>query len=388
MTSPLHQRFTTTSPAGLRHDSVPMRLYREARRLGGWDPQTIDFQEDARDWARLGPAERDLLLRLTALFQAGEEGMTFDLVPLLVAVGRERRLEDELFLTTVLADEAKHTEFFRRFLDEVCRWEQDLHAYHTPSFRRLFYEELPRAMGRLLDDPSPEAQAEALVTYTLIGEGVLSETGHHLYAETLRRHRLMPGLLQGLVSVQRDEARHLEYGVFALTRLVAAAPEAGAAADRRMDALLPEALGVVNEFFTAYDPVPFGLSVDGFASFALARFAARTARLEEARALGPAAAAPDPAIAAVRAWVEGEVRPAVVRVTFEATSGVYVFAAGRADGGDAALLVSREVLARHSPPDVIAALEAARAGARLRTERGLRLFCVLAGGRIVVQPPG
>src|SRR2546425_2227058 len=47
------------------------------------------------------------------------------------------RLEEQLFLTTFLADEAKHTEFFRRVLDEVCRQSGDLQRYQTPSFRRL-----------------------------------------------------------------------------------------------------------------------------------------------------------------------------------------------------------------------------------------------------------
>jgi len=44
----------------------------------------------------------------------------------------------------------------------VCHQSGDLQRYQTPSFRRLFAEQLPAAMRRLLVDPTPIAQAEAL----------------------------------------------------------------------------------------------------------------------------------------------------------------------------------------------------------------------------------
>jgi ribonucleoside-diphosphate reductase beta chain len=50
-------------------------------------------------------------------------------LPLLVTMARERRLEDELFLGTLVADEAKHAQFFQRVLDEVCRATGDLQRY-------------------------------------------------------------------------------------------------------------------------------------------------------------------------------------------------------------------------------------------------------------------
>ncbi len=38
-----HTSFTTTGVRGLRHDILPMRLYHKAKKLGVWDPRTIDF---------------------------------------------------------------------------------------------------------------------------------------------------------------------------------------------------------------------------------------------------------------------------------------------------------------------------------------------------------
>ena len=119
MSRPIRQELQTTGRLGLRADSLPMRLYEKAKRHGVWDPAAIDFTQDAADWATLAELERETLVSLTSLFQAGEESVTLDLLPLMLAVAREGRLEEELFLTTFLFEEGKHTQFFRRFLDEV-----------------------------------------------------------------------------------------------------------------------------------------------------------------------------------------------------------------------------------------------------------------------------
>ncbi|HEX9133651.1 MAG TPA: ribonucleotide-diphosphate reductase subunit beta, partial [Ktedonobacteraceae bacterium] len=134
-----HDTFITTSSRGLRQDILPMRLYHKAKKLGIWDPQSLDFSQDILDWQRLKDMEKETLLQLTTLFQAGEECVTLDLLPLVMVIAQEGRLEEEMYLTTFLWEEAKHTEFFRRFLDEVAQEHSDLHHYHTPSYRNIFY---------------------------------------------------------------------------------------------------------------------------------------------------------------------------------------------------------------------------------------------------------
>ena len=92
----------------------------------------------------------------SALFQAGEEAVTLDLLPLILKViAQENRLEEEMFLTTFLWEEAKHTDFFNRFFVEVAGSPTDLGRYHSDSYRTLFYEALPAAINRLLVRPSP-----------------------------------------------------------------------------------------------------------------------------------------------------------------------------------------------------------------------------------------
>jgi ribonucleoside-diphosphate reductase beta chain len=288
MTSPIHEMFVTTSGGGLRHDILPMRLYHKAKRLGIWDPRGIDFSQDIQDWQNFSDEERESILTLTALFQAGEEGVTLDLLPLILVVAREQRLEEEMFLTTFLWEEAKHTEFFRRFLDEVAHDSSDLSRFHTPSYRTLFYEELPKAMNALLTDHSLEAQLRASVTYNMIIEGVLAETGYHSYYNMLERSNVMPGLRQGIGLLKRDESRHIAYGVYLISRLVAQQPDLWEVVEQEMNRLLMFALGVVNESFqnamdTPPEQVPFGFQAEEYLNYATTQFTKRLARIERAR---------------------------------------------------------------------------------------------------------
>jgi ribonucleoside-diphosphate reductase beta chain len=277
-----HTAFATTT-RGLRRDSPPMRLFEKAKRLGTWNPSDLDLTPDAEDWRRLAEPERDLLLRLTALFQAGEEAVTLDLLPLVQAVAQEGRVEEELYLTTFLFEEAKHTDFFARFLDDVAGADHDLSRYHTPSYRALIYEALPAAMGRLAADRSPAAQAEAALTYNMIVEGVLAETGYHAYFTMLEANGLMPGTRQGIKLLKQDESRHIAFGVYMLSRLIAADDAIWEQIEGRMSDLLLHAMGVIDEAFACYEVMPFGLEMDTFSSYALGQFQKRLARLEAAR---------------------------------------------------------------------------------------------------------
>ena len=386
--TPSDRHAAAAAPAThLHHDSVPMRLYHEAKRLGGWDPRSLDLSRDARDWARLSVGERDVLLRLTVLFQVAEQTMTRDAVPLLLSVGREDRLEEMLFLTTFLAEEARHTELFRRVLDEVCHQSGEPQRYQTASFQRLFADELPRAMNGLVTNASPAAQAEALVTYTLVGEGVLGEAGYHVFTAALAGRGLMPGLRDGLERAQRDEERHMAYGLFRLAHLVRTDPSVWNAISRRMDELLPLTLGIVSEFFEPYDAMPFGLSLDDTVQFTVARYASRWALLEEVRERerpGPGPRSAGETARDVMAWLTAQLHPAPVAMQGEGADGVYTFHVGT--GGASVLLITREVLDRHTAADVIATLGVHAVAERLRQPHRVRLTCLRAGGKIIVQP--
>lgn len=284
-----HTYFASTT-RGLDRDLPPMRLYEKAKRLGIWNPSDIDLSKDQADWMRLTDEEKDLILRLLSMFVAGEEAVTLDLLPLIRVIAQEGRVEEEVYLTTFLFEEAKHTDFFGRVLNEVIptqgmadRGEGGLEQYHTDQYRHIFYDVLPEALSALETDPSPSAQVRASVTYNMIVEGVLAETGYHAFYTMLERNDLMPGLRKGISLLKQDESRHIAYGVYLLSRLVAEHPEEWDIVDVQMNSLLPFAIGVISDAFACYEVVPFGLVEDDFVDYAISQFTKRFTRLEKAK---------------------------------------------------------------------------------------------------------
>lgn len=277
----------TTSERGLDHTLFPMRLYHKAKVLGVWNPRDIDLTQDKKDWETFNDVEKEMTLRLCSMFQAGEEAVTRDLLPLIQVISNEGRLEEEMYLTTFLFEEAKHTEIFRRFLDEVGEvTEKDLSVYHLDNYRKMFYEYLPQAMERLKHDPSPEAQAEASVTYNMIVEGVLAETGYYSTFQSFKRLGIMPGTVQAFHYLQQDESRHIAYGVYLLQRLIIE-HDVWDVIQKRMEFLLPVAIGVVNELINQVDELPFGLDKKEMTQYAMKQFDIRMSLLERARGKSP-----------------------------------------------------------------------------------------------------
>jgi ribonucleoside-diphosphate reductase beta chain len=265
-----------------------MRLWQKAKRLGTWDPQSFDLARDREDWARFSEVEKEFMLRNLALFQAGEEAVTRDLLPLIETIAAEDRIEEEMYLTSFLWEEAKHVEFFRRWLDEVAEAHGDLWVYATPSYEKLFVEELPNSMQALRTDRSPAAQIRASTTYNMIIEGVLAETGYHGFRSSLQANDLLPGLLEGITLIARDESRHIRYGVYLLNRLIATTPGGWDLMNARMNELLGPAMGVVSEFWDEFDPEngPFGQRMQPFLEFASSQFDKRMKVLERDRGKG------------------------------------------------------------------------------------------------------
>lgn len=277
-----HTAFATTT-RGLDRDLPPMRLYEKAKKLGIWNPSDIDLSKDRQDWAKFTAEEKDLCLLLLSMFVAGEEAVTLDLLPLIQAIAQEGRIEEEMYLTTFLFEEAKHTDFFRRFMDEIAEAGMDLTHYHGDNYRQLFYESLPDALNALRSDPSPASQIRASVTYNMIVEGVLAETGYQAFFTMLERNDLLPGLRRGISLLKQDESRHIAYGVYLLSRLMAEHPDEWDNLQMQMNTLLPSAIGVIGDAFARYEVVPFGLVEEDFVNYAMGQFSKRFERLEKAR---------------------------------------------------------------------------------------------------------
>lgn len=268
----------------LNRELLPLRDYHKAKKLM-WDPQDLSYEQDKRDWAAMNQREQDIVKRSLALFLAGETYVTHDLSPLIVALRYEGgHLEEEMFLTTQLFEESKHVEFFSDVLEQVIQEVPTLESIAGSSYKEIFQKELAAALGRLLTDHSRLAQVEAVVTYHMIIEGVLAETGYYGIFTALRDKGLMPGLTKGLELVQRDEARHIAFGLHLLTRIFAENPELRPIAEARLHKLMLPAQGVFMELFEDFLPdIPFGLDLNNILAYAGAQFMARLNVLDRSK---------------------------------------------------------------------------------------------------------
>lgn len=278
----MRQDFIATSQRGMNTELLPYQLYQKAKRYGMWNPQDIDFSQDREDYARMTDEQKDETLRRIAGFLGGEEAVTLDLLPLIMVIAKEGRLEEEMFLTTFLFEEAKHTEFFRLVLDTIGE-KGDLNQYHGDVYKRIFHDILPTALNRLLTDHSPEAIAEASTVYNMFVEGVLAETGYYAFYEGLSKAGVMPGLMKGVGYLKTDESRHISYGTFLLQRLICEHPHVYDVIAKKMAELAP----LAGQLYQGVDPTrqasAFGVRVDDLQQFAKKQWSVRMEVLARAK---------------------------------------------------------------------------------------------------------
>jgi ribonucleoside-diphosphate reductase beta chain len=214
-----------------------------------WATQDLDFSQDRIDWhERIPPYEREQRMFGLSAFFTGEQRVTDELGPVMRACPRE---EQRIFLSTQIADEARHVQFFNRFFAEVGVLDgtEDVGdrlratAKHlTDSFGSLFDEMLHDRVDRLAAEPEDgEALVEAVTLYHMIIEGALALTGQHFIIDYNTRQGTLPAFVEGFSNVARDEHRHIAFGVRFLTEMAASDPRYRAAIQRTMAESLPVA---------------------------------------------------------------------------------------------------------------------------------------------------
>lgn len=269
---------------GLNWNSLPLKLF-----AGGnakfWDPADIDFSRDREDWEKLTEDEREYATRLCAQFIAGEEAVAQDIQPFMSAMRAEGRLGDEMYLTQFAFEEAKHVQVFRMWLDAVGMTE-DLHPYldDLPTYRHIFYDELPDCLNVLTSDPSPAAQIRASVTYNHIVEGMLALTGYYAWHKICVERGILPGMQELVRRIGDDERRHMAWGTFTCRRHVAADDANWSVFETRMNELIPMALQLTQDGFNLFeDPKPFGLKDEEFLQYATDKGMRRFGTISSAR---------------------------------------------------------------------------------------------------------
>jgi ribonucleoside-diphosphate reductase beta chain len=244
--------FRATSDPALQAGEVKLLDYRELYELWErqqWATQDLDFTEDRIDWhERFSKEERFQRMYGLSAFFIGEQRVTDELGPIMRAAPTE---DMRIFLSTQIADEARHVRFFNRFYDEVgvLEGKDDLaerlattKQHVNDSFVELFDGMLKDRVDRLASEPEDlESLVEAITLYHMVIEGVLALTGQHFIIGYNTEVGTLPGFVQGFENVARDEHRHVAFGAKFLTDMVAESDRYRAAIQRMLTESLPVA---------------------------------------------------------------------------------------------------------------------------------------------------
>lgn len=198
-----------------------------------WSTEDFDFTEDAKQWADpdlITQEERDFLLFGFSQFFLGEERVTVELLPFALAM---RDHEAQAFLTTQISDEAKHMVFFDRFYREVLGMKASSITEMLATQRHnvneqweeLFDGILHECAERLRKDPNDfAALVRGITVYMIVIEGTLALTGARFIIRNLKEREWFPGFTAGFTAVNRDESRHVGFGVKFLADAIKADP--------------------------------------------------------------------------------------------------------------------------------------------------------------------
>ena len=214
-----------------------------------WSTEDFDFTQDARQWADphlITPEEKDFLRFGFSEFFLGEERVTVELLPF--AMGAPNH-EAQVFLTTQISDEAKHMVFFDRFYREVLGSSaatigENLDAQRSTvndEWKQLFDGILHDCAETLRKDPSDfPSLVRGITVYMIVIEGMLALTAARFMIKSLRERGWFPGFTAGFTAVNRDESRHVGFGV----KFLADAIKADRANARIVEDTLKECLAV------------------------------------------------------------------------------------------------------------------------------------------------
>lgn len=216
-------------------------LYRKGKREGTWDPDEFDLEQDKTDWDAFSEREQRRFLASCSAFYDGEEDVTRTLAPYMMALDAIDNdempfdtVQEEMFLAQQVYEEAKHTDFFSRYFEEVFGT-QDIASYRAGGYQDRGYstddlydtaDELLAAITSGKQRELVHTLGEAYLNYMGIVEAQLARAGYlgfdqmiELKADQMGRSELLPAFQAAIGKVRQDETRHIENGRWVMKQL-------------------------------------------------------------------------------------------------------------------------------------------------------------------------
>ena len=240
------------------------RKYEKATRKI-WDAKQLDYEQDAADWQKLTEDQRSGIVMITVRFEAGEQEVTDELLPMLAAAHALGRFDWVMFLSTFMLEEARHSEFF-------TIWHARVAGLLTPADKAAFWplrEHTVDPLGRFqvgepvyLGLPTYGARLSAAVQsgdeaaiegafvqfatlYCAWVEGVLTMPSYEIVIDITEQWGALPTLRQGFRNILGDEGRHITFGTQACRTLIEKNPAYEALAHEVIDEYRGNAVGML-----------------------------------------------------------------------------------------------------------------------------------------------
>jgi ribonucleoside-diphosphate reductase beta chain len=186
-----------------------------------WEPSAIDLEPDARAWPELPEERRERLTTLLAGFRVAEDAVAEHLVPF---ADRAEHVDTMMMWLFFLQrrDEDRHTVLFDRIAAEVLKLPGDSPAERQEAARAI----VPAPLVELFEVRLPALAAElaagraeildGVALYHMVLEGAVFTAGQRALLDDLA-DGVLPGTLEGIGRVERDERWHVGFGVRCLT---------------------------------------------------------------------------------------------------------------------------------------------------------------------------
>lgn len=229
-----------------------------------WEAGALVFAKDRATWRGLDADRRTSIVAALGCFLVPDGRAGDLLVPFVDAVPNE---EEQVFLTSQLADEARAVVFCDRLTEEIFRTDQDRDARFRPNdcLRRLLDLAEPRADEVRVGRNAGPALHEGLLILGVILDGVLAPAIQRRLGKWLEEDGGFPGLTEGMRSLARDTSRHAHFSIRLLQEALGDDALDERASAPGIEALIEEALplvrGVVDEaarMSNDFSGLPFG----------------------------------------------------------------------------------------------------------------------------------
>src|SRR4051794_29987322 len=230
-----------------------------------WRASELDFSVDREQWVTTPRASQIHTTWSLGSFYIGEERVTADLVPFVAAAPSG---EVEAFLSTQLVDEARHAVFFDRFGSEVMVLEagdmrgrlKELEAMMMDPWHQLFDEDLRGISKRIANRPDDKGLfVGGVPTSHMVMGGVLAMPGQLFLLKYRGEPGLSPASRRGFSLGERDDHRHIAFGVRFLKDMIEQEP-------RYRDVVLNKLLELVPRATLVFAP-PYADSPSDFTSY-------------------------------------------------------------------------------------------------------------------------